>query len=200
MTEQPTETPDESRLSRRTALKAAVGAGVGAVAWTGPKITAFGATPAYAAGCTNFTFKFTLTDINTDSSSACDEPWEMYHNPNINNKIGAPLNEDYYVSLDPGDKIDVCTDPPDEDAHTFFFPKEETCSFIIRLYYASDAQGNPVPPWAGEASSTGTNGSLTISWPGYDLDPSTINNSSLRWAIWIECYKDGDESCLPVLD
>lgn len=52
MTNETLETQDESRISRRNALKAAVGVGVGAVAWSGPQITSFGATPAYAAGCT----------------------------------------------------------------------------------------------------------------------------------------------------
>lgn len=190
MTEEALETQDESRISRRNALKAAVGAGVGAVAWTGPQITAFGATPAYASGCTNFTFSLTLTDLNTNAST-CDSPWQMFQNPSIDSKIKDPR---YSTDMGNG-QTGVCNDPPDETRYNFLFPEDETCTVTIRMYYSSDAQGNPIPPWAGEAESTGSGGSTPIVWPGYDLPQDTIDNNSLRWAIWIECFKTVDTHC-----
>jgi len=61
-----------SGVSRRAALKAGVGVGVGVAAWTGPTITSFGATPAYAAGCT-FVVNIELQGCrNTDQRSCAD--------------------------------------------------------------------------------------------------------------------------------
>jgi hypothetical protein len=69
MTDKTIEASDESRISRRNALKAAAAAGVGAMAWTGPQITAFGATPAYAAACTAFTVDEYIDGRNTNQGN-----------------------------------------------------------------------------------------------------------------------------------
>jgi hypothetical protein len=219
MTDEALQAQDESRISRRNALKAAVGVGVGAMAWTGPQITAFGATPAYAAACTNFTFKFVITDMNTNSSGSCST-FEYTNGPIVDNAIKDYLglkNNDvspYRTSLPNGQFVSCATTETCND-YVFTFPEGDECRVSIRIYFTSQVGNNPPEDasqfWGTSHSVSsdpdnfiGTaNGEsrMEICFPKFTganpvPTPPPPNDGSLRWGIWFECFRDGDAACL----
>lgn len=200
MTDQSIEITDESRISRRNALKVAVGAGVGAVAWTGPQITSFGATPAYAAGCTGFTLNVAFTDLSTNQSSGCDT-FSYNNSPDLDNKIPTEYNSGL-----PGGGNFHCADEntATSGCYTFTFPSDEYCQIEIKVAENGDGLTGP---YYGEVSVEGTGGSIeyclpeapfanTISGSPYTVNPNT------RWNVFLQCVKAGDQDkiddCAPV--
>jgi len=204
MTNEALETQDESRISRRNALKAAVGVGVGAVAWTGPTITSIRGTPAYAVACTNFTFKFVITDMNTSSASDCST-FTYVNGPIVDNAIKDYLglkNNDtspYRTDL-PNGQFVSCADNTTCNDYNFTFPEGDTCKVTIKVYFTSEVGNNPpedATGFRGEAVSQGGTSPIDICFPKY-TGPMPIADSSLRWGIWFECFRDGDAACLDV--
>ncbi len=203
MADETSVTPDESRMSRRTALKAAIGVGVGAVAWTGPTITSMAGTPAYAEACTNFTFKFVLTDMATNSSNGCDTV-SFQNSPQVDSAIenyfGLSGNETapYYTDF-PNGQLVGCADSETCDDYSFSFPDSDTCTVTIRMYFTSEVGNNPpadASGFVGESTNTGTDG-MDICFPEYTGGLDRLDDKSLRWGIWIECFKSSQTQCLP---
>jgi len=169
-----------SRISRRNALKAGVGVGVGVVAWTGPTITAFGATPAYAQGCTGFTLNVAFTDLSTNQSSGCGT-FSYNNSPNLNNKLPDP-----YDTGIPGGGNFHCADT--EACYTFTFPADEYCQIEIKV--AENGQGL-TGPYYGETSKEGSGGSLEFCLPSAPFAntvsgaPYTVNPNT-RWNVFLQ--------------
>lgn len=193
MTNEALETQDESRISRRNALKAAVGVGVGAVAWTGPQITSFGATPAYAEACT-FAVFFELTpDRNTDQTTNCTH-WR-YHELRVPDEFRTRFTLDPEIPEDPG----VCSDEA-PDFRLCYAVSEDLDCFVRVLIYNQNGQdgiddsGIVYDEVTGENVAPTTVECIDFSLPSGDgLD----YNSSARYSITVSCVTTGKEACFP---
>lgn len=196
MTSEALETQDESRISRRNALKAAVGVGVGAVAWSGPQITAFGATPAYAEACT-FAVFFELTpDRNTDQTTNCT--YWRYHELRVPDEFRDRFTLTPEIPGDPG----VCSDeaPP----FKLCYDADENLDCFVRvLIYNQNGQG-------GVNADGIVYDEVTGETTPSDADPECIDftlpsglgldyNSSARYSITVSCVTEGKQACFPDL-
>ena len=192
MADETLETPEESRLSRRTALKAAMGVGVGAVAWSGPHISAFGATPAYASGCTGFSLNIAFTNMSTNQSGT----YLCYNDsPSLNLKMSQNGYGDYQTTL-PGsgnfwctDDDQVCASDGDEaGCYTFTFPAGQYCWISVKT---ADNCNGISGPYTGETEAEGTS-------PLEFKLPKVVSNvnSNTRWNVFLQCVPDGQESDL----
>lgn len=200
MNEHARDAQDASRISRRNALKGAVAAGVGAVAWTGPQITAFGATPAYAAACTFAEF-FSLSrgDRNSDQSSGCTH-WR-YH------EIKVPIAYDSRFTLNPVIPEDpgVCADDIPTYAPGGFnlcYSATENLDCFVRVYlYNQNKQGGEdskglVYDQTFSFTPSGASECVNFQLPT-GSSVSTLYNSSLRYSVSVSCVTNGDEACFP---
>lgn len=190
MTDQAIDAAETSRISRRNALKAAAAVGVGTVAWSGPQITAFGATPAYADGCTGFTVNQFTNDRNTNQGGGCvpfryqDDPDEP--GPN-NNLIAFPPS--YFWDWDqrecPGNEI------------KFSFPENITCRVTI---YHHDSN-RPYTEWFSrfrfQADGTAADNDLVFALPGAPVQrPEYFNNySQARFSVQVQCLPTSQKGC-----
>lgn len=195
MTDQPIETADESRISRRSALKAAVGAGVGAVAWTGPQITSFGATPAYAQGCTGFTVDEFADDRNTNQGSCTGKKFRY--------------QDDSGITLPTNYTWDWTTLECPDNVVNFDYPDGITCSVDIYLYRSEGGAGQYEDyyslhtfdlPDGGGSFQLPDGDDVGIDPDAPDGPPPTgtggDNWSNTRFAVRVQCITSGLEHCL----
>lgn len=215
MTNEALESQDESRLSRRNALRAAVGVGVGAVAWSGPQITSFGATPAYAVGCTFAVEFFLERDRNTDQSNEC-QPGFGFHVFNLNH-----TNETPKGPLPPDFNISPNVPSPRRCNFTRYpmvmtFPSNLECNVSIRVhgsgptafesgpwFYNSDDADDGTGDAGGDAPFIGTSplkfylpsDADVVAYPGGSTDGGR-ETSDARYSIRVRCQTIGaPDSC-----
>jgi hypothetical protein len=221
MTDQTIETSDESRISRRNALKAAVGAGVGAVAWTGPKITAFGATPAYAAGCTFVeTFDFYGGYQPTNSRSDCQTFGNNVFNPAYNAPgVGRALPEGFF--FEPGYGFPNNNSRCGGEEIRISWPADRNLECVLQISFAQPPQATDVyyekvfgPNSAAHSYCVGVApdevcyDSLRVTLPnGVQLGTQNADNptgtkpkTNNQYKILMYCYSEGaSEECIASL-
>lgn len=189
MTDQTIEATDESRISRRNALKAAAAVGVGAVAWSGPQITAFGATPAYAAACTGFTVNQFVDNRNTNQGNdqGCS-PFEYQDDSGI--VLPTNYSWNWAPQLCPGAPIN------------FSFPVGITCDVDIYLYESQGQAGSFKPDgYYALHTFTGVGAGFTFNLPsggGTAGAPVAAPNNyaNTRFAVRVQCIKTSQKDCL----
>lgn len=188
MSSRPIESTSRDRgvVSRRAALKAGVGVGVGVAAWAGPTITSFGATPAYAAGCT-FVTRIALVPCRNTDQGNCAKPtpnWQMAYHTLKNTAY--PTG--YSLENNVGEGV-CCT-----ANHTpkLKFPAGITCVVTIRVAYPPQCTGELV--W--EKAYTGSNGTAGLDIP-LTCPPTNVNVvSQSQYSITAVCTTTGaSEDC-----
>ena len=164
--------------SRRAALRAGVGVGVGLIAWSGPKITSLGGTPAYAVGCT-FIVRIDLSGgcKNIDRGEDCDF---AYHPLEV---TALPLGYSVTDPLADG----VCCGT---HSTTLTFPEGYTCVSVIRFNGPSNCTGDLLGVLTDGPESDGT---LTISFDCLPIVPP----ASTQYQIFVTCIPtDAPPECL----
>jgi len=198
---EPTTSSDHSGISRRRALQAGVAGGVGLIAWSGASITSLGGTPAYAAGCTNFTLNFSVTDMSTNQSSGC-ATFTYNNSPPLDVKV-----KNYEFNVPNGGNF-ACADAP--ACFSFTHPADETCTITIRVHRNHYADTTVIFG----ATTTSTSGTTPTPFclpagggtsPAYSTqDPSGHFNAAFLgdnvsptfWSVFVQCVKTSQAGCL----
>ena len=191
---------EDAGISRRRALQAGVAGGVGLVAWSGASITSLGGTPAYAAGCTNFTLNFSVTDMSTNQSEGCNT-FTYNNSPPLSVKV-----DNYEFNVPNGGNF-ACADTP--ACFTFTHPADETCTITIRVHrnHFADSTvifgattvstsgstpqnfclpaGSGTPPHGTQTP----NGQFTAAFLGDNVSPTF-------WSVFVQCVKTNQAGCL----
>jgi len=218
MSDQTIENADVSRISRRSALKAGVGVGVGAVAWTGPQITSFGATPAYATGCTFVeTFDFYGGWKATNQRSNCNPTGSTVFNMAYNTPTQAPPAGFFFV---PGFGFPQGNDLCGGETIKIAWPEDRNldCVLVVRVRYPAQ------DPFYEEIFGGSTDGSyctgtapdqvcydtLAVQMPtGVEVgtqDPDTNPSGTdpapqIQYSVVLYCFSEGAaEKCIDDLD
>lgn len=177
-----TTTPSHGALSRRNAIKLGAAAGVGAAAWTGPRVGAFGATPAYAGACSTGEQQCTS---RSGTTRECEDDYVRFDG--LDDLSLQIAGQTVRVKVD----RNPCTDDRESDRTLELdLPRDSGLTCRLRLVIGSVATL--------DTGAVTRNTDLVI--PRYRNDRSSSGLPQVRngttWSVTVCCTTDADDCAL----